>query len=249
MLSAHPSRLTRVANTDPRHFSFVRTVALLSHVQCKLEFCYASHWIRNLVGVAGQVQISPINIQHFQPIDIKPNRKFTVGRLSRDVIEKHHPEDKSLYQKLASQGICIRVLGGRVLCDSSPETTGFSSGRIEIMQERAEPSNEFLHSLDCFYYRTHPRWIEAHGRVIAEAMSTGIPVVAHRNGGYAEFIKHGVNGFLFETKDEAQKSIKKLNKDINLCSYIGKNACLTMINMFGDDCLKKFYSYYEYHSG
>ena len=46
-----------------------------------------------------------------------------------------------------------------------------------------------------------------------------------------------------------EKSIKKLNKDINLCSYIGKNACLTMINMFGDDCLKKFYSYYEYHSG
>ena len=79
-------------------------------------------------------------------------------------------------------------------------------------------------------------------------MSTGIPVAAHRNGGYAEFIKHGVNGFLFETADEAQKLINKLSKDSNLCSYIGKNARHTMINMFGDDSLKKVRSYYEHHS-
>ena len=62
MLSAHPSRLTLVANTDPRHFCFARTVALLSQIKCKLEFCYASFWIRNLVGVAGKIQISPIII-------------------------------------------------------------------------------------------------------------------------------------------------------------------------------------------
>src|SRR5699024_1453481 len=35
----------------------------------------------------------------------------------------------------------------------------------------------FLKELDFFVYYTHPDWVEAFGRVIFEAMATGVPVI------------------------------------------------------------------------
>jgi glycosyltransferase involved in cell wall biosynthesis len=41
-----------------------------------------------------------------------------------------------------------------------------------------------------------PSWQEPFGRVVAEAMASGVPVVATSVGGPGELIEHGVNGFL-----------------------------------------------------
>jgi glycosyltransferase involved in cell wall biosynthesis len=41
-----------------------------------------------------------------------------------------------------------------------------------------------------------PSWEEPFGRVVAEGMASGVPVVATSLGGPAELIEHGVSGFL-----------------------------------------------------
>lgn len=48
-----------------------------------------------------------------------------------------------------------------------------------------------------------PSAIETFGLVVAEAMSTGLPVVSSDVGGVREIIEHGVNSYIFEPNDTA----------------------------------------------
>ena len=64
---------------------------------------------------------------------------------------------------------------------------------VELLRAGAEEPAVFLRSLDCFVYRTSARWFEAYGRVIVEAMATGLPIVAGRDGGYTDYLRHGIN--------------------------------------------------------
>ncbi len=43
-----------------------------------------------------------------------------------------------------------------------------------------------------------PKWNEAYGNVVVEAMACGVPVVAYRRGGPGELVQPGVNGLLVE---------------------------------------------------
>ncbi|MGF1537006.1 MAG: glycosyltransferase family 4 protein [Elainellaceae cyanobacterium] len=43
-----------------------------------------------------------------------------------------------------------------------------------------------------------PKWIEAFGNVVVEALACGVPVVAYRRGGPAELVEHGQTGWLVE---------------------------------------------------
>ena len=43
-----------------------------------------------------------------------------------------------------------------------------------------------------------PKWNEAYGNVVVEALACGVPVVSYRRGGPSEIIKHGETGFLVE---------------------------------------------------
>lgn len=43
-----------------------------------------------------------------------------------------------------------------------------------------------------------PKWIEAFGNVVIEALACGVPVIAYRRGGPAELICHGQTGWLVE---------------------------------------------------
>ncbi|MFM8936918.1 MAG: glycosyltransferase [Vulcanococcus sp.] len=46
-----------------------------------------------------------------------------------------------------------------------------------------------------------PKWNEAYGNVLVEAMACGVPVVAYRRGGPGELVQSGVNGVLVEPDD------------------------------------------------
>ncbi|MBO8232328.1 glycosyl transferase [Prochlorococcus marinus str. MU1402] len=55
-----------------------------------------------------------------------------------------------------------------------------------------------------------PKWNEAYGNVIVEALACGVPVVAYNRGGPSEIIRHGETGYLANPDDKE-----------DLLSYVG----------------------------
>ncbi len=47
-----------------------------------------------------------------------------------------------------------------------------------------------------------PKWNEAYGNVIVEALACGVPVVAYKRGGPSEIIQHGQTGYLADPDDK-----------------------------------------------
>lgn len=65
-----------------------------------------------------------------------------------------------------------------------------------------------------------PRWIEAFGNVVIEALACGVPVVAYRRGGPSEIIQEGQTGFLVEPDD-----VTALGQALKNISQIDRLAC------------------------
>ncbi len=80
------------------------------------------------------------------------------------------------------------------------------------------PTNKFQEQLGrCRALINTPKWNEAYGNVIVEAMACGVPVIAYDRGGPGELIEDGFNGFLVKPNDiegliEATKSISEIKR-------------------------------------
>jgi glycosyltransferase involved in cell wall biosynthesis len=219
---AVPRRAVVVYNTpDPDLFH--RQVRRLSRFGTRaVEVVYASGWLQRSAGIPGVVHPSPIDLDRFRPAeprDQADGRTFVAGRLSRDIPEKHHPDDPALYRCLAAAGVRVRVMGGRSLAPATGQVEG-----IELLPECSQDPVAFLQSLDCLVYRTADHLTEAFGRVVIEAMACGLPVVCHQHGGYTEVIESGRNGFLFDTDAEALALIRRLRDDPGLRASVGRAA-------------------------
>ncbi len=65
-----------------------------------------------------------------------------------------------------------------------------------------------------------PKWIEAFGNVVIEALACGVPVIAYRRGGPAELVAHGQTGWLVEPD-----SVMGLVEAIAQLSHIDRRQC------------------------
>ena len=238
----YPRRVVLICNTyegSPDYYK-ERVIQLSKGGKRQVETVFASEWIRELVHGKGAVQMSPIDLDRFKPALPKSNNSiFVVGRLSRDHRDKHHANDPALYRRLVGSGCRIRIMGGTILNDQLA-----GDEQIELLSLGAEDSAEFLRGLDCFVYRIAESLIEPHGRVVTEAMACGLPVVCHANGGYREFIKHGHNGFLFNSDDEAFEIIQALRNNCTLRENIALTARASMEQIYGNIARKKVLDYY-----
>ena len=144
-----------------------------------------------------------------------------LGRVSRDVPEKHHADDPLLYRALTVEGLAVRLQGASVLADALKERP-----EITLLPENAQAVDVFLRSIDIFFYRTAGEgiFVEPSGLVVAEAMAAGLPVVAVRPGGFADLFVHGENGFLVDTQEQAYQAIMLLARDPALRRSIGAAA-------------------------
>ena len=73
-----------------------------------------------------------------------------------------------------------------------------------------------------------PKWNEAYGNVIVEALACGVPVIAYRRGGPSEIIQHGETGYLVDpdNKDALLSYLEVINKikRKNCREWVEKNA-------------------------
>jgi UDP-glucose:tetrahydrobiopterin glucosyltransferase len=65
-----------------------------------------------------------------------------------------------------------------------------------------------------------PKWNEAYGNVVVEAMACGVPVVAYRRGGPGELVQPGLNGLLVEPDD-----VTALAAAVQQVDRIDRSAC------------------------
>lgn len=84
-----------------------------------------------------------------------------------------------------------------------------------------------------------PKWNEAYGNVVVEAMACGVPVVAYKRGGPSEIVQHGITGFLAKPDDKKNlltylEQIEKIDRK-NCRDWVEKNAST---NIFAVKVLK-----------
>ncbi|UCH12358.1 MAG: glycosyltransferase family 4 protein [Candidatus Omnitrophota bacterium] len=79
-----------------------------------------------------------------------------------------------------------------------------------------------------------PSLMEPFGRVVAEAMLQGLPVVAVNSGGYKEIIQDGVTGFLVEPDrpEDIAAAVKKIIDNPQLAETLTDNAFASVSERF-----------------
>ena len=237
-LIPRPRRLIYVFNTF-----HPKVIALTTRMPRMLiwpdaELVLISDFQKRMLRVDGVVHPSPIDIERFSQRLARPDRPFTVGRLSRDASDKHHVDDLPLYQALLADGTAVRIQGGTPLKDRLRPHS-----QLELLPQGRFAAEEFLPTLDVFYYRSGSH-VETFGRVVFEAMACGLPVVCHSHGGYADHIRHGENGFLFETTQQAARILADLKADPALRAAVGLKARQTVEQLFSPQALRQRLDFY-----
>lgn len=107
---------------------------------------------------------------------------------------------------------------------------------VQISLVKAIPRNAIHHAFwmaDAIVYPSQAH--EAFGLVIAEALASGIPAVASRNGGIREIIKHNYNGLLisnYRSSAAFAEAIIKVAKNHKFAEKIARNGRKTCLYTF-----------------
>jgi glycosyltransferase involved in cell wall biosynthesis len=225
---ARPERVVVIYNSDQPD-RLAKNLARIALCGRRAEVVATSHALARRLEKPTPLLESPIDLYPFLGAYRPPRSTFTVGRLSRDEPTKHHDEDIDLYRLLARMGIRVRIMGGTCLASRLADTPN-----IELLPAGAEEPADFLESLDCFIYRTRADWFEGFGRVVFEAMASGLPVVASTRGGYADYVASGRDAFLFDTTAEAARLIMQLRAEPKLRREMGLAARRSARRIVGD---------------
>ena len=232
---ANPDRLALKYNLPNHGALFAMIEQLRDASGLDPELLFVSSALQMSVDLPGRVDPPLIQLTPYLDLSLcRPaGRPFIVGRVSRDVVEKHHAHDPALYRMLAAMGLRVRVMGGTCLRDQIGDVPG-----IELLPAGAETVPHFFASLDAMFYRTGTVY-EAYGRVIFEAMASGLPVVASGFGGYAQMVlgDHGVN--LVDSQEQALDALRALAASVELRQRGGRRARARAVVLHGEVAARK----------
>jgi glycosyltransferase involved in cell wall biosynthesis len=117
-------------------------------------------------------------------------------------------------------GVKLRLLGHFPEREVLDQLVGTST-QIEIM--KAVPNNQALRIIHGALVLIHPTRCDGLPRVLMEAMSAGIPVIASRIGGIPHIVRDGKNGFLIPPNDAGalEDRLQTLLSDVDLRERMG----------------------------
>lgn len=205
-----------------------------------VDVAFASQELKDMVGdIDGPIHVSPISRNRFKP---QPNRSepFTVGRMGRNDWTKHHPDDPQFFQRLLDLGYRVRIMG----CEAQKWNLA-DHPNLERLQTGAMPPEDFLNTLHVFHYRGDPDWFEAFGRVNAEAMSCGVPVVAESRHGFGDYLKNGQGGFLYETTEQAIDLVESLRASPSLWQEQSELATKAIDRAMSKEAIETILDFYS----
>ncbi|MBC7436991.1 MAG: glycosyltransferase [Bdellovibrionales bacterium] len=237
---AQPERVALRYNLGQHERLYAMIDALRDVTGLEPELLFVSQALRLGAGLPGTIERSLIRLEPYlqNPIERAPHPRFTIGRVSRDTPEKHHKDDPALYRMLAARGYQVRIMGGTCL---APQLAGVPG--VELLPAGAEEVPAFYQTLDAMFYRPGI-FNEPYGRVVFEAMASGLPVVASAVGGYAECMDDGVNGFLVRSQEQAIERLEMLANNKGLSAYIGRAARQRAIQLHGSLAIEAQLQYF-----
>ena len=185
----------------------------------KSQYSNLMQWIRNPIVVPTGIDVRPY-------LTITSNKtrkdKVVVGRLSSDSKDKFPPE---FLKMMEDYGGKVEIVGGGKYY-KEPRVK-----RVKYLDFNIMHPWEYMKRWDIFVYRTNVR--ETWCRVIAEAMASGLPVVAENKGAIPELVVDGHTGFICDTDNEIVEKLKLLQSNHALRKKMGiagreriKDICL-----------------------
>ncbi len=161
----------------------------------------------------------------FRPAEARPERPFTVGYIGRLVPEKGITD---LLRALAALGgnWRLRLVGSGPQRAELERLAGELGVRDCVTFVGSVPSTQMpdqYHHLDALALpsRTRPNWKEQFGRVLVEAMASGVPVVGSNSGAIPGVIGDG--GLVFPEGDipALTDALRRLQTDADLRQALG----------------------------
>ena len=250
LAQARPARMVVVHNVDDTAPLLDLVIGLRATSTLAVELLMPAESFHRRTGLPGASYSSPVDVARFAPRAADDDRNgFVVGRLSRNHHLKFHPDDPDIMRRMIEAGMRLRVMGGTILHRYFPPAAPAQG--LELLPPGSEDAASFLRTLDAFFYRTSPLWPEVAGRVVAEAMATGLPCVCADNVGFAELVTHGVDGFLFHADDDdaALGHLRALRDDVEMRHAMGRAARARVERAFGPGFAERVRAAYLGHPG
>jgi len=174
-----------------------------------------------------ELSIKPIVVGNgfeLENYDFQPNGGGPLGWAGRIAPEKGLEDAVAV---AASLGDRLVVWG--VMEDSkyaAEVEAKFPSGTIDW--RGFLPTSELQKQMrECRALLNTPKWNEAYGNVVVEAMACGVPVVAYDRGGPGELIESGLTGFLVPPDDVSALTLAASRVDI-----IDRRECRNWVQNF-----------------
>ncbi|RMF81684.1 MAG: glycosyltransferase family 1 protein [Chloroflexi bacterium] len=180
---------------------------VLRHIDYAIAGTKSAAQVWRQKGYTGPLAVIPqfgVDPTLFAPTDERPTRPFTIGYIGRLVEEKGIALLLKAAAQLRDPHWQMRIIGGGPQRDDLAR----QAARLGIAQQvtfvEQLPSTEMpaqYHRLDVLVLPslTRPNWKEQFGRVLIEAMASGVPVIGSSSGAIPDVI--GEAGLIFAEGD------------------------------------------------
>jgi glycosyltransferase involved in cell wall biosynthesis len=200
--------------------------------------CYTKKWAEKYYGKEATVLYPPIDTQSFVS-SMKENIILSVGRFFAGGHCKKQLEMINAFKQLCTEqeltdweyylvgGLGDNPEGHKYLEECKKEAKGYPvlfhiNAPFEVVRELYGRAKIFWHATGLGEDENqHPERMEHFGITTAEAMAAGcVPVVINK-GGQTEIVRHGVDGFLWNTVQELKECTVRLINDNALREEMG----------------------------